>query len=193
VPLRAAPLLLALALPAQLPPEPPPDPTTQPDPTTEPPAAVAYSAPVLAPVVAPFDPPATPYGPGNRGIELATSAGQEVRAAAAGTVTFAGWVAGELYVTVLHADRVRTTYGRLASSAVQTGSRVTAGAPVGTATTRFIWTARMGAAYLDPAVLLAASGRPMVRLVPDRPGAPPSRSEPVPATAAGWALEPRRP
>ena len=49
-----------------------------------------YRLPVDAPVVDGFRPPTTPYGPGNRGLEYATVAGTEVRAAAGGRVTFAG-------------------------------------------------------------------------------------------------------
>jgi hypothetical protein len=168
-----------------------------PDPSP-PPVAVTYTPPVDAPVVAGFDPPTHPYGPGNRGLEFGTGRGQPVRAAAAGRVTFAGSVAGERYVTVLHADRVRTTYGRVAAVAVAEGEVVRAGAVVATAADGFIWTARVGTAYLDPAVLLAASGHPILRLVPDAPAsgraAPaPVRSRPVPVAAAAWALEGTRP
>jgi hypothetical protein len=161
----------------------------------EPPAPVAYQAPVQAPVRDRFRPPASPYGPGNRGLEYATTPGQRVGAAAPGAVTFAGTVAGTRYVTVLHADRVRTTYGGLQAIAVAAGDEVGAGQPVGVAGDVVLWTARLATAYLDPAVLLGASGAPAVRLVAppqDRAGARPppvGRSRPpVPAAAAAWAL-----
>jgi hypothetical protein len=166
-------------------------------PQEPPPAAVGYERPVDAAVAVAFEPPAGPYGPGNRGLEFATADGEVVRAAAAGTVTFAGAVAGERYVTVLHADRLRTTYGRLRAVDVAVGDPVGQGTPVGTATSRFIWTARLGSAYVDPAVLLAASGHPVVRLVADGRRAPSSGARepapapplgPVPAWAARWAL-----
>ena len=138
--------------------------------TTPRPVAVTYEAPVTGPVTDPFRPPATPYGPGNRGLEHATEPGGPVRAAAAGRVTFAGAVAGTLHVTVLHADRARTTYSGLASVAVEAGQAVDAGQEVGTSGATLLWTLRLGEAYLDPAVALAASGRGGVRLVPVREG-----------------------
>ena len=194
-PCLAGALVLAGAAPAAGRQDPPPPPVG----VDAPPAAVEYQPPVAAPVVAPFDAPAGPYGPGNRGLEYGAGAGEQVRAAAAGTVTFAGQVAGELHVTVLHADRVRTTYGRLRTITVSEGTPVAAGTVVGTATPRFIWTARLGTAYLDPAVLLAASGHAAVRLVgtdgtaldPTPPGAGRGPGPaPVPPGAADWALEP---
>lgn len=154
---RAAIALLALAVPvAQSPdePEPPPDPLEG----LPPAEAVAYVLPVDVAVADPFRAPEHPYGPGNRGIEYDTAGGEVVRAAAPGEVTFAGWVAGERFVTVLHADRLRTTYGRLADLDVVLGAPVEAGEALGRAGPEFIWTARLGDAYVDPAVLLAASG-----------------------------------
>lgn len=158
-----------------------------------PPAAVTYRPPVAAPVVDGFRPPTSPYGPGNLGLEYDTTAGDDVRAAAAGIVTFAGQVAGRWFVTVLHDDRIRTTYGRLRSIAVQRGDAVGAGQVVGDAGEGLIWTARLGGAHLDPMVLLAASGHAAVRLVPDLgsagrgPAADGGRL--VPQAAAEWALE----
>ena len=45
------------------------------------PDAVTYQAPVAAVVSDPFRAPATPYGPGNRGLEYATSPGRSRTAA----------------------------------------------------------------------------------------------------------------
>lgn len=143
---------------------------TGPPPRAPRPTPVTYEAPVSGPVTDPFRPPATPYGPGNRGLEHATGPGDPVRTAAGGRVTFAGPVAGTLHVTVLHADRARTTYSGLASVAVDAGDLVEAGQPVGTSGTTLLWTLRLGGAYLDPAVALAASGTSGVRLVPVREG-----------------------
>jgi septal ring factor EnvC (AmiA/AmiB activator) len=135
---------------------------------------VDYQLPVDAPVVDPFRPPPHRYGAGNRGLELGTTAGTQVGAAAPGRVAFAGSVAGRLFVTVQHADRVRTTYGPLAAidPGARVGAAVGAGQAVGTVGDRLLWTARLGDAYLDPAVLLAASGVARVHLVPDGPAAP---------------------
>ena len=60
-------------------------------------------------VVAGFDPPATRWGAGHRGVDLAGAPGQPVRAALAGTVTFAGSLAGRGVVVVDH-GATRTTY-----------------------------------------------------------------------------------
>lgn len=72
------------------------------------PAAVAYVPPADAPVADPFRPPPTPFAAGNRGIDLATTRGDAVRASAAGEVVFAGPVGGRSHVVVLHADGIRT-------------------------------------------------------------------------------------
>src|SRR5437773_2013390 len=92
---------------------------------------VTYQAPVDGPITDPFRPPATPYGPGNRGVYYRTTNGAAVRAAAAGEVVFAGAVGNSLHVVVLHADGIRTTYSFLRTVAVARGNRVEAGATVG--------------------------------------------------------------
>ena len=152
------------------------------------PQPVAYQRPVDAPISDPFRAPATPYGPGSRGLEFDTAPGATVRAAAPGEVTFAGPVAGRRYVTVLHADGVRTAYGPLGRVAVALGTGVAAGQAIGTATGPMLWTARIGDVYVDPAVLLAASGDREVRLV----AGPGHRTGPgrgvVPTCAAMWAF-----
>src|SRR5690242_19929717 len=61
-------------------------------------------------VVRPFDPPPQPWLPGHRGVDLAAGAGAPVYAAGAGTVRFAGQVAGRGVVSVDHAGGLRTTY-----------------------------------------------------------------------------------
>src|SRR4051812_5129195 len=73
-------------------------------------AAPTYRRPVAGPTTDPFRAPATRFGAGNRGIDFATTPGEPVVAAAAGTVTFAGQVAGTLTVVILHADHLRTSY-----------------------------------------------------------------------------------
>jgi murein DD-endopeptidase MepM/ murein hydrolase activator NlpD len=136
------------------------------------PAAVRYTPPVDAPIVDPFRPPPEPWAPGNRGVEYATAPGTPARAAADGEVVFAGPVAGELHVVVLHADGLRTSYSFLASVAVHRGDRVRRGQPVGTTGSSFHFGARAGDAYLDPTRLFG-DGPPEVHLVPDelrRPG-----------------------
>lgn len=145
--------------------------TTATPPTPNGPAAateVAYVAPVDAEILDRFRAPPSPYGPGNRGVDYATTPGAPVGAAAPGVVVFAGPVAGSSHVTVLHADGIRTTYAFLASVSVRRGQRVAAGEEVGRAGESLHWSARAGAAYLDPLALVAAGrGSGRARLVPD--------------------------
>lgn len=141
-----------------------------------PPAGAAppprYAPPVEAPVVDPFRPPASRFGPGNRGLEYGTEPGTEVRAAADGVVTFAGLVAGTRHVTVLHDEGVRTSYSFLDRVDVLVGQRVRQGDVVGTTTGHLHLGARVGDDYLDPATLFG-DGPPHVELVPfDEPPGP---------------------
>lgn len=132
-----------------------------------PPAAAegTYSAPVDEPVVDRFRPPVTPYGPGNRGIDYATAPGEEVRAAAAGEVVFAGRVGSSQHVVVLHPDGLRTSYSFLAEVDVRRGDRVERGDVVGRAGAELHFGVRAGDdRYLDPEVLLDG-GPPEVHLV----------------------------
>jgi murein DD-endopeptidase MepM/ murein hydrolase activator NlpD len=119
----------------------------------------------VAPVVDPFRAPATRYGPGNRGLEYATIAGQPVGAIGPGTVVFAGTIASRRYVTVLHRDGLRSSYSYLATVEVAVGEAVSAGQRLGVAGTRLHLGVRRGDDYLDPASLFRR-GRP--RLVPYR-------------------------
>ena len=123
-----------------------------------------YEWPVDAVVVDPFRPPATPYGPGNRGLEFATAHGQPARAARDGWVVFAGQVGGRLHVTVAHPDRLRISYSGLATVEVRTGERVAQGRAIGSTGDRLHVGARVGSAYVDPAIVFGA--RRIVRLVP---------------------------
>ncbi|HSJ45294.1 MAG TPA: peptidoglycan DD-metalloendopeptidase family protein [Euzebyales bacterium] len=129
-------------------------------------AVPAAVAPVGGRVLRHFDPPATPYGPGHRGVDLAGVRGEPVRSALAGTVTFAGHVAGVMWVTVTHDRGLSTTYGGFASS-VRIGDAVALGAPLGTVTerARLDWGARRNRGYVDPLRLLGG-WRPVLVPVP---------------------------
>jgi hypothetical protein len=129
------------------------------------PPAPAYQPPVDAPVVDPFRAPEHRWGPGNRGLTYEVAPGTPVRAAAAGTVTFAGPVAGSLHVTVLHRDGVRTSYSFLTEVGVRMGQRVDQGDAVGVAGGQLHLGARIGDTYFDPASLFE-DGPVRVRLVP---------------------------
>jgi len=128
-----------------------------------------YRPPVEAPVTDPFRAPLTPFGPGNRGLEYGTRAGQTVRAIGAGVVTFAGSIGGSRYVTVSHADGVRSSYSYLAEILVGERQVLATGAPLGRAGPTFHLGVRCGDAYLDPAAVIGlGSGRWRARLVSDR-------------------------
>src|SRR5690625_7646389 len=74
-------------------------------------------------VVHAFDAPDHPYGPGHRGIDIAATAGEQVRAVEGGTVRFAGVVAGRGVVSVLHPDGLVST--RSAERRVREGWKAT--------------------------------------------------------------------
>ena len=66
-------------------------------------AAPAWAWPTDSPVVVRgFEAPATPYGAGHRGIDVATPVGGEVRAVDDGVVAFAGTVVDRGVVSVDH-------------------------------------------------------------------------------------------
>ncbi|MFE0445792.1 murein hydrolase activator EnvC family protein [Streptomyces fungicidicus] len=112
-----------------------------------------------------WEPPATVYGRGHRGVDLAAAPGTSVRAVAAGRVSFAGRVAGRGVVSVkldgTGDPPLRTTYEPVDASVAE-GDEVTAGEPVGTvAATGFHcaapcvhWGLLRADAYLDPLTLL---------------------------------------
>jgi murein DD-endopeptidase MepM/ murein hydrolase activator NlpD len=80
-------------------------------------------------VVAGFRAPASRYGAGHRGVDLAGRAGELVRTSLTGRVAYAGRLAGRGVVVVDHGDR-RTTYEPVAAT-VHVGDRLAAGAVIG--------------------------------------------------------------
>ena len=160
---------------------------------TMPPAAAAhherpvFRPPVDAPVTDPFRPPENPYGPGNRGVEYDTEPGDAVRAAASGTVAFAGAVAGALHVTVDHGGGLVSSYSYLQRLSVRVGATVDQGAVIGVAGERLHFSVRLEGAYTDPAGFIGVR-RVRVRLVPLRS----ARSACGPRTLLRWPLGARR-
>lgn len=69
-----------------------------------------FDPPLPLDVLTPFRPPASRYGSGHRGVDLAGSPGDPVRASGSGTVVFAGPLAGRGVVSIEHAAGLRTTY-----------------------------------------------------------------------------------
>ena len=80
-----------------------------------------------------FEEPRLDWGPGHRGIDYGVVAGTQVRAAAFGTVSFAGSVAGILAVTIDHGRGLESTYSQLAEVSVEAGDVVAAGTWIGVA------------------------------------------------------------
>lgn len=93
-------------------------------------AAGSWLWPVTGPVIEAFDPPASPYGSGHRGIDIATPAGTEIVAPLAGVVLFAGPVGGRLFLTLDHGGGLESTYSWLSSLAVRRGDVVVRGQPI---------------------------------------------------------------
>lgn len=119
-----------------------------------------------------FEAPATRYGRGHRGIDLAARPGDAVRSVDAGVVTHAGSLAGRGTITLLHDAGLRSTYEPV-SATVRVGDLVDRGAPVGVvepvlghcgAASCLHLGALRGDAYLDPLPLLM--GRVILLPVP---------------------------
>ena len=120
-------------------------------------------------VVHAFDAPDHPYGPGHRGIDIAATAGEQVRAVEGGTVRFAGVVAGRGVVSVLHPDGLISTYEPVVAE-VSEGQAIRAGEVLGALETVDATAshctgqdclhlgARQGGEYLDPLPLFGARG-----------------------------------
>ena len=89
-----------------------------------------------------------------------------MRASGAGVVAFAGVIAHERYVSIDHADGIRTTYSYLLTIGVVAGQRLAQGDVVGTSGTRLHFGARRFGAYIDPASLFGVVVRRRARLVP---------------------------
>jgi murein DD-endopeptidase MepM/ murein hydrolase activator NlpD len=137
-------------------------------------AARDYSVPLsrALTVRTPYTPPATRYGPGHLGVDLAAEPGTAVLAAHDGRVRFAGSVAGRGVVVVVHPDGVSTEYEPLAVT-VRAGDGVRRGQLIGRISgahrscapaSCLHWGARRGGDYLDPLSLLRPLG--VVRLLP---------------------------
>ncbi len=171
---RLVPLVLILLMTPLLTPTPQPPSMRLGSVATAAPASARWATPFPRPleVLHPFAAPATPYGPGHRGVDLGAPAGAPVGAPAAGIVRFAGPVAGRLVVS-LDANGLRFSYEPVAP-AVRAGQRVDAGTPLGSllpghpgcpaapGRACLHWGVRRGSTYLDP----LRPVRTAVRLLP---------------------------
>lgn len=156
-------LLLAALAPSRSWADTPPPAPAPPPATPVPAVARTWPVGVRPLVLRGWEPPATVYGPGHRGVDLAAPAGSEVRAVAPGRVSFAGRVAGRGVVSVdLAGTDLRTTYEPV-TALVHKGDAVGAGQAVGTMepaagshcpTTCVHWGLLRDRTYLDPLSLL---------------------------------------
>ncbi|MCL1839311.1 MAG: peptidoglycan DD-metalloendopeptidase family protein [Propionibacteriaceae bacterium] len=125
--------------------------------------------PIPGPVVRRFDAPNPDWQPGHRGIDLLGYPGETIIATAAGTITYAGNLAGRGVLVISHGE-LRTTYEPV-SPTVKVGDYVTAGQEVGklnsghscSGTTCLHLGLKRGDEYLDPSSYL---NHGTVRLLP---------------------------
>lgn len=116
-----------------------------------------------------FDAPSPNWERGHRGVDLAGSTGQAVYAAAAGTVVYAGDLAGRPVVSIAHPGGLHTSYEPVLA-AVRSGQHVDAGAAVGRLAVGHpgcgpsaclhwgaMWGPAANADYVDPLGLLATT------------------------------------
>jgi len=161
---------------------------TSPPATAAPPVRPVWPLQPRPQVVHGFELPAKPWLPGHRGVDLAGTPGQPVLAATAGTITYAGPLAGRGVVTVSTGPR-RTTYEPVVP-ALAVGAAVTPGTLIGHLSaagshcrpaTCLHWGLIRGKQYLNPLTLVP--DRP-VRLLPlsqdPSPGAAAAPPEPTP-------------
>jgi murein DD-endopeptidase MepM/ murein hydrolase activator NlpD len=93
------------------------------------PSASGYIWPVSGPVTSPFG---WRWGRMHDGIDIGAASGTPIRAAAAGTVIYAGWLGGYGNLTVIdHGGGVATAYGHQSSIAAGSGAYVAQGQVIG--------------------------------------------------------------
>jgi murein DD-endopeptidase MepM/ murein hydrolase activator NlpD len=148
-------------------------PDTQTELVTAEPAAGRWGWPLdpRPEVVRRFDGPDQPWLPGHRGVDLAATVGQSVRAPDAGRISWTGVIAGRAVVVVAHDGGLRSTFEPVAAAA-PVGTAVGRGDTVGVMTatpghcaprTCLHWGVLRDETYLDP---LSFVGRAPVVLLP---------------------------
>lgn len=137
--------------------------------------AAAWAWPVVGPVIRAFDPPDSPYGSGHRGIDIAAPLGTPVRAPAPGVVSFAGKVAGHLFVSVDHGGGMVSTSSWVSVLLVRKGDSVAEGTVLalsgsghaGVEPAHLHFGVKRDGEYLDPLSVLAAPDvSAFIRLAP---------------------------
>ena len=95
-------------------------------------AGIPSLNPVGGAIAAPYGWRTDPWPEFHKGVDLAANYGDQVRAAAAGTVVSAGWDPGGygIKVDIDHGNGYHTWYAHLSRTAVEPGQRVTKGQPI---------------------------------------------------------------
>lgn len=136
------------------------------------PIAQSWTWPLTPPpaIVRGFDPPEQPWLPGHRGVDLAAPTGSKIRAPAAGTVSFVGWVVNRKVITIDHGRRLKSSFEPVESN-LSVGASVVQGEVIGllsrsphcAARSCLHWGVRRGEEYLNP-LLFLGDRRPSVLL-----------------------------
>ncbi|MDR1354907.1 MAG: M23 family metallopeptidase [Propionibacteriaceae bacterium] len=127
--------------------------------------------PVNGSVIRKFEKPKEVWLPGHRGIDIASPAGTTVVAAAGGTVTWVGVIAGTPSISITHPDGVRTTYQPV-NATVSMGQQVTVGSAIGQLQSGHAirdclhFGVLLGTVYLNPILWLIGASSGPVRLLP---------------------------
>jgi murein DD-endopeptidase MepM/ murein hydrolase activator NlpD len=113
---------------------PPPSPSSPPSSGIPPPSSSGLIWPVSGPLTSPYGPRCLANGDCSfhPGIDIAVPTGTPIRAAAAGTVIYAGWLGGYGNLVVIdHGNQLATAYGHQSSIAAGNGSVVSQGQVIG--------------------------------------------------------------
>jgi murein DD-endopeptidase MepM/ murein hydrolase activator NlpD len=95
-------------------------------------AGIPSLNPVGGAIAAPYGWRTNPWPEFHKGVDLEANYGDQVRAAAAGTVASAGWDPGGygIKVDIDHGNGYHTWYAHLSRTAVEPGQRVVKGQPI---------------------------------------------------------------
>jgi murein DD-endopeptidase MepM/ murein hydrolase activator NlpD len=131
--------------------------------------------PIVGPVVQGFDAPASAFGSGHRGIDIAAPHGTPIVAPGPGHVSFAGEVADSLFVSIDHGGGLVSSYSWVSRVLVKRGEPVATGQRVALSgvghpsidVAQLHMGVRDDGTYVDPLEYLrAASVSDLIRLAP---------------------------
>jgi murein DD-endopeptidase MepM/ murein hydrolase activator NlpD len=148
--------------------------------------------PVDGELIRGFEAPASPFGPGHRGVDIGAPPGAAVTAPASGRVRFAGMVGGVGWVTIEVAAGATVTVGPIAGFRVRAGDDVGAESILGEVAAGHGGGVHLGlrihGAYVDPQPHLARLGLARLEFLAASPSNSsaqrPSRAQSRPASRA---------